>query len=84
MKATIRKMGNSQGVLIPKAILAQLGLENEMEVEMEVVNDSLVLRRPRQAPRQGWAEASRQIAAAGDDTLVLGDLPNAGDAELKW
>ncbi|SOY47352.1 PemI-like protein; antitoxin of a toxin-antitoxin system [Cupriavidus taiwanensis] len=82
MKATIRKMGNSQGVLIPKAILAQLGLENE--VEMEIVNDTLVLRRPRQAPRQGWAEASRQIAAAGDDTLVLGDLPNADDAELKW
>ncbi|MBB3011586.1 AbrB/MazE/SpoVT family DNA-binding domain-containing protein [Cupriavidus alkaliphilus] len=82
MKATIRKMGNSQGVLIPKAILAQLGLENE--VEMEIVNDTLVLRRPRQAPRQGWAEASRQIAAAGDDTLVLGELPNAEDAELKW
>ncbi|SOZ35100.1 MULTISPECIES: AbrB/MazE/SpoVT family DNA-binding domain-containing protein [Cupriavidus] len=82
MKATIRKMGNSQGVLIPKAILAQLGLENE--VEMEIVNDTLVLRRPRQAPRQGWAEASRQIAAAGDDTLVLGELPNADDAELKW
>lgn len=82
MKATIRKMGNSQGVLIPKAILAQLGLENE--VEMEIVNDTLVLRRPRQAPRQGWAEASRQIAGDGDDTLVLGELPNADDAELKW
>lgn len=82
MKATIRKMGNSQGVLIPKAILAQLGLENE--VEMEIVNDTLVLRRPRQAPRQGWAEASRQITADGDDTLVLGELPNADDAELKW
>ncbi|SPC13823.1 AbrB/MazE/SpoVT family DNA-binding domain-containing protein [Cupriavidus taiwanensis] len=82
MKATIRKMGNSQGVLIPKAILAQLGLENE--VEMEIVNDTLVLRRPRQAPRQGWAEASRQIAADGNDTLVLGELPNADDAELKW
>lgn len=82
MKATIRKMGNSQGVLIPKAILAQLGLENE--VEMEIVNDTLVLRRPRQAPRQGWAEASRKIAADGDDTLVLGELPNADDAELKW
>ncbi|NUO85329.1 MAG: AbrB/MazE/SpoVT family DNA-binding domain-containing protein [Cupriavidus sp.] len=82
MKATIRKMGNSQGVLIPKTILAQLGLENE--VEMEIVNDTLVLRRPRQAPRQGWAEASRQIAAEGDDTLVLGELPNADDAELKW
>jgi antitoxin MazE len=82
MKATIRKMGNSQGVLIPKAILAQLGLENE--VEMEIVNDALVLRRPKQAPRQGWAEASQANAAAADDALVLGDFPNTDDSELKW
>ncbi|CAG9182457.1 hypothetical protein LMG23992_04753 [Cupriavidus laharis] len=82
MKATIRKMGNSQGVLIPKPILAQLGLEDE--VEMEVENDALVIRRPRNKPRHGWAEASKAIAEAGDDTLVLGDFPNAGDEDLKW
>ncbi|QEZ46881.1 AbrB/MazE/SpoVT family DNA-binding domain-containing protein [Cupriavidus oxalaticus] len=82
MKATIRKMGNSQGILIPKTILAQLGLEDE--VEMDIVNDTLVIRRPRNTPREGWAEASRAIAEAGDDVLVLGEFPNADDAELKW
>lgn len=29
MEVTIRKMGNSQGVLIPKPILAQVGLEGK-------------------------------------------------------
>jgi antitoxin MazE len=82
MKTTIRRMGNSQGVLIPKPILAQLGLEDE--VEMEVENDAIVLRRPQKKAREGWAEASKAVAAAGDDVLVMGEFANADDAELAW
>ncbi|KAF7962738.1 antitoxin [Cupriavidus sp. UYMU48A] len=82
MKATIRKMGNSQGVLIPKPILAQLGLVDE--VEMEIENDALVIRRPKNKPRHGWAEAAKAIAEAGDDALVLGEFPNVEDEDLRW
>ncbi|MGH8531504.1 MAG: AbrB/MazE/SpoVT family DNA-binding domain-containing protein, partial [Gammaproteobacteria bacterium] len=32
MKTTIRRMGNSQGVIIPKPLLAQIGLEDEAEM----------------------------------------------------
>lgn len=42
MKATLRKMGNSQGVLIPKAIVDQLGLVSELEMTVE--NGAIVLR----------------------------------------
>ncbi|OLL28480.1 antitoxin [Burkholderia sp. SRS-W-2-2016] len=82
MRTTIRRMGNSQGVLIPKPVLAQLGLENE--VEMEVENDSIILRRPRHKVREGWAEASKALAESGDDALVMGEFPNADDAESAW
>ncbi|HUO61597.1 MAG TPA: AbrB/MazE/SpoVT family DNA-binding domain-containing protein [Candidatus Acidoferrales bacterium] len=82
MKTTIRRMGNSQGVLIPKPFLTQLGLENE--VEMEVENDAIVLRRPRQKAREGWAEASKALAESGDDALVMGEFANADDAEFSW
>lgn len=75
-------MGNSQGVLIPKPVLAQLGLENE--VEMEVENGAIVLRRPRQKAREGWAEASKALAESGDDALVMGEFGNADDSELAW
>ncbi|GAB7546368.1 hypothetical protein CS8_060530 [Cupriavidus sp. 8B] len=78
----IRRMGNSQGVLIPKPILAQLGLEGE--VDMEVEDDTLVIRRAQRKARAGWAEASKDVAAAGDDALVMGEFSNAGDAELVW
>ncbi len=75
-------MGNSQGVLIPKPILAQLGLEDE--VDMVVKDDTLVIRKPQKKAREGWAEASQAVAAAGDDALVMGEFPNADDAELAW
>jgi antitoxin MazE len=84
MKTTIRRMGNSQGVLIPKPVLAQVGLESEVEVEMEVENDAIVLRRPRHKAREGWAEASKALAESGDDALVIGEFGNADDAELAW
>jgi antitoxin MazE len=51
---------------------------------MRVEGDALVLRRPKSAPRAGWAEASRRIAAAGEDALVLPEFANEGDADLKW
>ena len=82
MITNIRRMGNSKGVLIPKPLLQQLGLENQ--AEMRVEGDALVLRRPKSAPRAGWAEASRRIAAAGEDALVLPEFANEGDADLKW
>jgi antitoxin MazE len=82
MKTTIRKMGNSQGVLIPKPFLIQLGLETE--VEMNVEDDAIVLRRPRSKAREGWAEASKLIAASGEDTLLMGEFANEGDSEFEW
>ena len=82
MRTTIRKFGNSQGVLIPKPFLAQLGLESEIEMDVEA--DTIVLRKPREKAREGWAEASKAVAASGEDVLVLGEFGNADDEALEW
>ena len=82
MQVTIRRMGNSQGVLIPKPLLQQVGLADQ--AEMKVEGDALVLRRPKAATRSGWAEASRRLAEVGDDALVLPEFANEEDAELQW
>jgi antitoxin MazE len=79
---SIRRIGNSQGVVIPKPVLAQLGLNGE--AEMTVEGDALVLRRPASAARTGWAEAAKKIADAGDDRLVLGEFGNEADKDLVW
>ncbi len=82
MEVTIRKMGNSQGVLIPKPILTQLGLEGT--ADLQVRNGVIEIRPVNRNPREGWAEDARRLAAQGDDALVWPEFANAGDSELDW
>ena len=81
---SIRQIGNSLGVVIPKPVLAQLGLDRKAGVEMTIEDGALVLRRPASPARTGWAGAARSIAEAGDDELVMGEFSNAEDSELVW
>jgi antitoxin MazE len=82
MQVALRQIGNSQGIVIPKPLLAQLGLKGE--VNMTVENGALVLRKPAKPVREGWAEAAQTIAQAGDDGLALGEFANEGDDQLAW
>ncbi|MDR2875603.1 MAG: AbrB/MazE/SpoVT family DNA-binding domain-containing protein [Methylobacillus sp.] len=82
MKATLRKMGNSQGVLIPKAVIAQLGIRDDLDMVVE--SNAIILRKPEKPPRAGWEEESKLLAEAGDDKLVWPEFANADDAELVW
>jgi antitoxin MazE len=81
---SIRQIGNSQGVVIPKPVLAQLGLDAKAGAEMTIEDGALVLRSPASPARTGWAEAARRIAKAGGDELVMGEFGNAEDSELVW
>ena len=82
MEVAIRKMGNSQGVLIPKPILAEIGLEERADLQ---VRDGVIEIRPlRRNPREGWAEDARRLAAQGDDALVWPEFANEGDDKLVW
>jgi antitoxin MazE len=82
IQVTIRPIGNSQGIVIPKPLLQQAGFETHAEMTIE--RGALVLRKPATAPRAGWAEAAKRIADHRDDALVLGEFANDGDAELAW
>jgi antitoxin MazE len=82
MITTIRRLGNSRGVIIPKPLLEQAGLEREAEIALE--RGAIVLRKPRQNPREGWAAASRKLVQAGDDELVWPEFSNQDDADLQW
>jgi antitoxin MazE len=78
----IRRIGNSHGIVIPKPLLAQIGLEGHAEMTIE--RDALVLRRPAKAARTGWAAAAQKVAEHDDDALVMGEFGNEEDAELSW
>ncbi len=69
MKTSIRKMGNSLGILIPKPFLVQTGLDIG-EVDIQVEGDAIMIRKPAKKLREGWEQASRMIAASDDDTVI--------------
>jgi antitoxin MazE len=75
-------MGNSQGILIPKPILAQLGLEGKADLQ---VRDGVIEIRPVQRNlREGWAEDAKRLAQDGQDALVWPEFGNQADADLTW
>jgi len=82
MQVTIRPFGNSRGVIIPKPLLAQVGLQEFAEIEVH--NGTLVLRKPQPQVREGWANAAQSIAEAGEDALVLGDQSLTDDQDWQW
>ena len=84
MRAAIRKMGNSSGVIIPKPLLGEIGVKAGDEVEMTLTEGRIVLAPVRSATREGWAEAASVIAEAGDDKLVWPEFSNTGDDILTW
>ena len=82
MLISVRRIGNSLGVIIPRPVLEQVGVESEVDLAVE--DGAIILRRPVRPVRQGWAEASARIAAASDDALVMPEFTNQGDDELNW
>jgi antitoxin MazE len=82
MLTTIRRIGNSRGILIPKPLLKQAGLEDQAEILVE--GNTLVVRRPKNAPRQGWTEDSKRLSASDDDALAWPEFANEADADWSW
>ena len=66
-KTRVVKIGNSQGIRIPKLLLEHAGISDEVEVEVQA--NQLIIR-PTQSPRQGWEEQFQAMAEAGDDSLL--------------
>ncbi len=66
MKTRIVRIGNSQGVRLPRALLEAAGLGED--VVLRATPGRIVIEAAR-APRAGWAEAAKAMHAAGDDVL---------------
>ena len=80
-RTRIVRIGNSQGIRIPKALLEESDLAEE--VELEVVPGAITIRSTDN-PRAGWEETFAENACE-DELLIPDDLPNAfDDEEWRW
>ena len=80
MKTKIVRIGNSQGVRIPKPLLREAGLDGNVNLRVE---DGAIVIEAARKPREGWAEAAEVAAANQDDTLLDAPLATAFDDE-EW
>lgn len=71
MRTRIVKIGNSQGIRIPKLLLERSNLAEEVEIEAE---DNRIIIRSMRQPRQDWESAFRAMAEDGDDLLLDDNL----------
>ncbi|MBD2325675.1 AbrB/MazE/SpoVT family DNA-binding domain-containing protein [Alkalinema sp. FACHB-956] len=82
IKTRIVKIGNSQGVRIPKLLLEQSGIQEEVEIE---VQGNCLTIRTAQPRRAGWDEAFTAMATNQDDVLLDEVSPTDWDqAEWEW
>jgi antitoxin MazE len=81
MRSKIVRIGNSQGVRLPKLLIEQAGLT--VDVELHVEAGQIVIAAPRRA-RAGWAEAAQRAHAAGEDRLEVIGPSRFDGAEWEW
>ena len=55
MTTTIQKWGNSQGVRLPKVLLESIALKEKDSVEINIVEDSIIIKK---APRKRRSKIS--------------------------
>ena len=80
MKTRLVRIGNSRGVRLPRPLIAQAGLTEE--VELHVKDGAIIVARAAR-PRSNWAEAARQIRQRNKDVLLDPPVPTAFD-EKEW
>ncbi len=80
MKTRLVRIGNSRGVRLPKTVIAQAGLTEEVELG---VRDGEVIIARATSVRSGWAKAARQMRCRDEDRLLDAPSPTRFD-EKDW
>ena len=82
MRARVIRIGNSQGIRIPKPLLKQTGIMDDVELE---VDKNQIIIRPVSNPRAGWDDAFIAMAEKNDDVLLDGEenISHSWDEE-EW
>jgi antitoxin MazE len=71
MKSRIVKIGNSQGIRLPKPLIDQTGLREEVEI---IVEGNRLIIAPVGHPRASWPASFQKMASIGDDALFDGEV----------
>lgn len=87
MLTSMRRIGNSRGVLIPAAFLASCQIEDQ--VDMQLQDGQIVIKPVRRKLRDGWfvdsaAPSKADLAQEKVEAQDWSDVPLADDSEWVW
>lgn len=83
--AHLIKIGNSQGIRIPKPLIQQAHLEGK-DLDLQVVNQGILVT-PSKKPREGWEQSINSILASKGLDAVDNEWLDAtltSDENLEW
>ncbi|MGE0726206.1 MAG: AbrB/MazE/SpoVT family DNA-binding domain-containing protein [Alphaproteobacteria bacterium] len=81
MRARLVRIGRSRAVRLPKAMIDQCGLGDEVEVN---VDRGTVVISPVRRPREGWDTAFAAANRRSKDPVALPDHLDTGWDEHSW
>jgi len=81
VRTRLVRIGNSQGIRIPKVVVEQAGLQGELELE---VGRKRLVVRPVSKPRRGWEARFREMSRRGDDRPVWPESALSSFDEKDW
>jgi antitoxin MazE len=82
VKTRLVRIGNSRGFRLPKPLILQAGLTDEVELQ---VREGAIVIASAGRPRAGWAEAAKLGHERGDDRpLVGGSSTRFDEKEWEW
>jgi len=82
MLASVIQIGNSRGIRLPKRILNELDIKDE--VELIIDKDKLIIKGVEKKPRQGWNEAFAKMSNDKADKLLLPEDIDNETLEWDW
>jgi len=81
VKAKLVRIGNSKGIRIPKTILEQCQIDDEVELEAK---DNCLIIKSSHSPREGWETAFEKMRESKDDILLIREDVSAEWDEDEW
>jgi antitoxin MazE len=81
MKTRLVQIGNSRGLRLPKPLIEEAGLKEEVEVTLR---DGAIVITSAEHPRAGWAEAVSLLLERREDYVVDAEATSFDEKEWEW
>jgi antitoxin MazE len=82
MKARIVRIGNSRGIRLPKPLILEAGLSDQVDLH---VHEGTIVIRPIAAARSGWAESAKALHDRGEDSALQDAAPTLFEQnDWRW